>query len=271
MKIVTFQGGLGNQLFQYVFYLWLDMRCDKDNIYGYYPKKGLRAHNGLEIEKVFEVKLPNSSLSTDLIVKSIKLINKIFKNRQYISTDGRLDVNGVLFEGFWQDKYFWEDVDIVLNFRWPLKLDVTNSFIMTKIQANNSISIHIRRGDYLLPKYRNIYGDICNEEYYQKAIEHILKCVDDPFFFVFSDDIDWAKSIINVSNVTFVNNNKGKDSYIDMFLMSLCHHNIIANSTFSWWAAQLNKHSDKIMIAPIRWFKSLFKDPNIFTESWIRI
>ncbi|MCY1132667.1 hypothetical protein OWT79_02885 [Bacteroides fragilis] len=79
MKIVTFQGGLGNQLFQYVFYLWLDMRCDKDNIYGYYPKKGLRAHNGLEIEKVFEVKLPNSSLSTDLIVKSIKLINKILK------------------------------------------------------------------------------------------------------------------------------------------------------------------------------------------------
>ena len=88
------------------------------------------------------------------------------------------------------------------------------------------------------------------------------------FFFVFSDDIDWAKSIINVPNVTFVNNNKGKDSYIDMFLMSLCHHNIIANSTFSYWAARLNKKTNMV-IYPSKWYNTF--TPDIFPESWCGI
>lgn len=273
MKIVTFQGGLGNQLFQYVFYLWLNAHCNKEYVYGYYPKKGLNAHNGLEIEKVFNVKLPSSSLFTDLIVRAVKLINKLFANNKYISVDECLDIHDVLFEGFWQDKCFFNGfvIDKMLDFKLPKRFDAINSSIRTKIQYSNSISIHIRRGDYLLPKYKNIYGDICDEGYYQRAIKYMQQFVVNPSFFVFSDDVKWAKNIINVSDVTFVNNNERENSYIDMYLMSLCHHNIIANSTFSWWGAQLNKHSDKIMIAPINWFKSVFKDPDIFTENWIRI
>ena len=109
-------------------------------------------------------------------------------------------------------------------------------------------------------------------EYYQKAINIVKKEFHDPFFFIFSDDIEWVKENLKLdtNNVLFIDWNKGNDSVYDMFLMSKAKANIIANSTFSFWGAFLNEES-KITVCPRKWFNQGFKDPDIIPESWIRI
>jgi hypothetical protein len=143
--------------------------------------------------------------------------------------------------------------------------------LRNKILSTNSVSIHIRCGDYLSPKYISIYGGICTIEYYKRAISYILQTVDNPVFFIFSDDIEWTKDNITINNAIFVSNNKGINSFLDMYLMSICKHNIIANSSFSWWGAYLNKNKNKKVIMPNRWFNSKLPDPNVFDSKWIKL
>jgi hypothetical protein len=148
-----------------------------------------------------------------------------------------------------------------------------NFEIIDKINSTNSVSIHIRRGDYITDKYASIYDGVCGVEYYDRAIKHILSKIENPIFFVFSDDCEWVKNNIDVPNANFIEWNLGKNSYIDMFLMNQCKHNIIANSTFSWWGAYNNSNlRDGIVISPVKWFASdSFIEPLIFPERWIRL
>ena len=139
------------------------------------------------------------------------------------------------------------------------------------INNKNSVAIHIRRGDYLNdPKVRCIHG-ILGSDYYKKSINYIKKKVKNPFFFIFSDDIELVKK-----NFSFFNNKKyifidTKSSINDLYLMSNCKHFIIANSTFSWWGAWLSKNKRKIVCAPKRWLRARISTPDIIPESWIRI
>jgi hypothetical protein len=141
-----------------------------------------------------------------------------------------------------------------------------------KIENNNSVSIHVRRGDFFKNKKRiQRYGNICTNSYYKKAINIIKHKINDPIFLVFSDDIDWAKQNFTGSNFIFVDWNKGKSSYRDMHLMSLCKHNIIANSTFSWWGSWLNNNENKVVISPSK-MNNKHKDfSQLFPEKWVRI
>lgn len=132
------------------------------------------------------------------------------------------------------------------------------------------MSVHIRRGDYLSASFANGFGNCCPLDYYQRAIAMISKTVDKPLFVFFSDDMEWVKENFAGEDCLFVSHNKGVDSWQDMYLMSLCNHNIIANSTFSWWGAWLNHHEDKMVIAPKKWWSTIEND-DVVPETWMRI
>ena len=117
---------------------------------------------------------------------------------------------------------------------------------------------------------QGLYGGICTEMYYAKAITYICNKIDQPSFFVFSNEIDWVKNNVDIPNPTYIDFNNGADSWQDMFLMSQCKHNIIANSSFSWWGAWLNSGQEKLVIAPKKWFNN-HEINDIVCESWIKI
>jgi hypothetical protein len=181
------------------------------------------------------------------------------------ATDNSFSGSAIYYDGWWQDKRYFLDTIKELHFVEPV-LDETNISLLTDISSSDSVSIHVRRGDYLEPKNAKQYGGICTLEYYKKAIAIIKSHYKDPNFYIFSNDIEWCKENLDIDKADFVNNNKGKDSWLDMFLMSKCSANILANSSFSYWGAIMNKN-DNIVVYPGKWFND--ETPNIFPDNWI--
>lgn len=265
MKIVGFHSGLGNQVFFYLYALYLKDKFPKEKIYGYYPKDMLSSHNGLELADVFNVKLPRSTWYSNIVAFFCRLLHKLHIDSFRVEEPDDAD-NGVLFVGYFQNKKYYGNNINTLKFKIN-ELSVQNENYLSDIENTESVSIHIRRGDYLKPEVQKKYGNIATDEYYTKAIERILKLVENPRFFVFSNDISWCKNNLNLKNVCFVEGNNGKDSFMDMYLMSKCKHNILANSSFSYWGAMLNNNGGKIVIYPRVWDND--KTPDIFPNQWI--
>lgn len=263
MKIISFRDGLGNQLFQYRLYQYLRKKYPCEKIYGYYNKKWLSAHNGLEIFDRFDLEKPKATFFSNLTMLALRIVDKLFS---VISRDGSYNDRLLAFIGYWQDQNKWGR-----NFEpLPYKQFILNKNcknVILEIQSKYSISLHIRRGDYLLPG-NEIYN-VCDLDYYKKAIKYIENRVVDCQFFIFSDDIEWAKNNLNRNNAIYVDINKGKDSFYDMYLMSLCDSCIIANSSFSYWGA-INGRKKDYVIYPLKWrIKETHQIPNIFNEDWI--
>jgi hypothetical protein len=160
--------------------------------------------------------------------------------------------NNSYIQGYWGDERYFKDIESSVRKEFiPLKkLDGRNQKILDKIKSETSVSIHVRRTDYITNK--NNMTQFIGLRYYIDAIRKIKKDIRDPLFFVFSDDIIWCKENLSqfLDKSYFIDHNKGKDSYKDLLLMSACKHNISANSTFSWWGAWLNKNKNKICIKP---------------------
>ena len=265
MKVIFFKGGLGNQMFQYVFYQFIKNKTT-GNIYGHYDNASLN-HNGLIIDKCFkDILLPKSNFVSNIIVYLYKIKNKIF-NFNKPRVDKYLE-KSIILDGYWQDiKYFTSQTQNLFEFH--VQLNKQNTDTLALIDSSNSISVHIRRGDYL--KYSSIYGNICTNEYYIKALDIIKKKVSNPVFIFFSDDIEWVKNEFKMDNAVYVGFNSLEDSYLDMYLMSCCKHNIISNSTFGWWGAYLNTNVDKIVICPKKWLNVEINNINIILDNWIKI
>ena len=149
-------------------------------------------------------------------------------------------------------------------FRFPLKkLTRENESYLEAILHKESVGVHIRRGDYL--EADELYGGICTDEYYRKAMEEMKRQAPGCHFFLFTNDVPWARRNMAGEGVTIVEGNEEAPGSMDMFLMSRCKHNIIANSSFSWWAAWLNENPEKRIIAPARWVNG--RDmPDIYTS-----
>lgn len=143
-----------------------------------------------------------------------------------------------------------------------------NAEIRSRMESENSVSIHIRRGDYLDPVNARMFGGICTEEYYNAAEQYIRERVRNARFYLFSDDTAYLKEKYHGSEYTVIDWNKGRDSFYDMELMSCCKHNICANSTFSFWGARLNGAEDKIMIRPSKHKNSQTINPVVMQELW---
>lgn len=285
MKIVRFLGGLGNQMFQYAFYLSLknvftDVKADIEG-YQSYP-----LHNGFEIEKIFGL---NIAKADKLIVKLydpsfrqwtirklrkvLSLSNTYYQQKEPFLFDDRIytDKSNKLYWGYWQNElYFKEIADLIRkSFSFKAPLNGKNRLIMEKIRTTNSIAIHVRRGDYVKDP---LLGGICDYSYYSNAINFISAKVSQPAFYIFSDDIAWCRQNLNLPSATYITDNTKENSYIDMQLMTYCNHIIIANSSFSWWAAWLNNNVNKIVIAPQKWINdSTIGTTNVTPPSWIRL
>jgi hypothetical protein len=178
-------------------------------------------------------------------------------------------------DGYWQsEKYFLPIREQLLKELKPKnKVSEKTSELEVDIKATQSVSIHVRRGDYISIKSNNEYYETCTAEYYASAITYICEKLDKPLLYVFSDEPTWFEQNVKTNYQTvYITHNIGNHSYEDMYLMSLCKHNIIANSSFSWWGAWLNANANKIVVAPKKWFKIKSKNSkDLLPKEWIQL
>ncbi len=179
-------------------------------------------------------------------------------------------------DGYFQsEKYFKDYEDSIKEiFIFPNVSEDKYAALINEILANNSVAMHFRRGDYVSDDLTSSIHGVCSLEYYINAVNKMKDKLMQPHFYIFSDDIEWVVKHVDTLNInyTIVEGNIGNESWIDMMLMSKCKHHIIANSSFSWWGAWLQKDNSKIVIAPLKWFNDQSVDTqNLVPDSWIRI
>lgn len=286
MLIIKVFGGLGNQMFQYAFYRYLksvntDVYLDLSDF------KVHKHHQGFELQKVFQLEynvaekkqIKQLSLNHNNIFYRIidKLTDiRIVKKTEFNETfHGAFIENGtyykdIYFNGFWQNAFYAETVKntLIKDFIFYYDLTGKNLKLIQQLKKFNTISIHFRFGDYLK---NDSLGNICDKRYYQEAISIMKGKYTKCKFVVFSDNLDLVKELnILPENSIWVDWNKEKDSYIDMQLMSLCNHNIIANSSFSWWGAWLNQNNNKTVIMPRKWYNTQNIN-QLALKNWIQL
>ena len=268
-------GGLGNQMFQFAAGYSVAKRKNVD-LYldlSWYNRRNI--HNGFELEYVFNifkrVGFVNNPFSLKQFLSKIDFTYKIYDEPHFHYTSEITNIPDHCFiRGYWQSEMYFKEYteEIKKIFRFEKILDEENTKIANDILNNKSISLHVRRGDFLLKKNHN--HNVNLTKYYSDAINQISKNFYKPKFFIFTDDPTWvAQNFSIISNFKIVNANKSNNSFLDMYLMSLCKGNIIANSSFSWWGAWLNDNNNKIIFAPQKWFndKSI-KTNSLFLKTW---
>lgn len=293
--LVKLNGGLGNQMFQYALAKIIAVRNNSEilldkELFQLTEKKPGHTPRDYELE-IFGINNSSASSRDINYFERLPVFHKIKRElhlnypkmcyeRNFGFDEGIKNASSpVYLRGFFQSfKYLKGYEDVIREvFRFPeSKLDEKNKYLLDKIKLTTSASVHIRRGDYVEDKITKEFHGNCSLDYYHQAILKIKSIDKEVEFFFFSDDIDWVKKEFKDLPIkkTFVSSNTGKNSWIDMLLMSYCTHNIIANSSFSWWAAWLNKNNSKKVIAPKRWFKNPEKEKYTFDlipEEWIRI
>lgn len=285
MVIVKLIGGLGNQFFQYAVGRSLSVanKCElKLDATGF---KEYKLHkyslNNFNIKEVFatddELKYFTAKPNWLISKYAPFLTSKKYVPEGEFGYHGRiLKLKGdVYLEGYWQTEKYFQSIQKMIRDEFSVRHEISgiDFEIAKKMKEVNSVSIHVRRADYVSnPQAKAMHGN-CSLEYYQKAVDLISKSVEKPVFFVFSDDYEWVKDNVHTGFETiFVHHNNADKNYEDLRLMSTCKHNIVANSSFSWWGAWLNNNPAKIVVAPKKWFanpKIISKD--IIPESWIKI
>ena len=274
-SIIQF-GGLGNQMFIYAFYHSL-LRSGKNAIIDASLYNMLEMHNGYELPCIFNIEEPAVSRKGIHLLWLRLLLH--FKPRLLVKVDHDIydenvyACNKPYFTGYWQtEKYFTKYKDDILKFFQFKCISGENIRIADDMQKCNSVSLHIRRGDYL--QSPNV-GGLCSEEYYKSAVDIIKSKVRNPHFYIFSNDPEWSQNFAKKLEIeyTIIKHNTGPNSYQDMYLISKCRHNVLANSSFSWWGAYLNQHDEAIKIAPRVWNRSYCEQYNkdATPSNWLRI
>ncbi len=277
MLIVKVMGGLGNQLQQYAFYkklesLGKDVRLDVSWFRNLDIQGKVYAERDLELDYFEGISYREATKEE---IRSIlgrlweeeesvisKLKRKIFpaKNPCFVESEQYhpevYDFTDKYLTGYFAcEKYY---ADILPKLRTEIKFPVMenqenlakNEAVIRRMQETDSVSVHIRRGDYLDAANAELFGGICTEEYYQAAISYLKERFPKARFFFFSDDSAYVKEHYTGEDSEIIDWNYGKESFYDIMLMSQCKHNICANSTFSFWGARLNENPSKIMIRP---------------------
>lgn len=289
MVISHILGGIGNQMFQYAAGRTLSITNGQRFLIDLSDFSNYRLHQGFELNRVFNVMAESAEASIVhemLGWRSNRFVKKVLRRPQFAWLRGNKFVVEPHFDywpefcnltedcylsGYWQSERYFKPYESVIRrdftFREPLA--GRNSDLALEIANTRSVSLHVRRGDYVSdPKTRKIMN-VCSLEYYLKAISYITERIEHPVLYVFSDDMAWVKqNLPMILPCVYVDHNHGEESYRDMQLMSLCEHHVIANSSFSWWGAWLNPRQDKVVVAPQKWFISNdVKD--IFPAGWV--
>ncbi len=270
MVIIQVAGGLGNQLQQYALYRKLirigkEARLDLSWFQVLDEKKETGTVTKRELELAYFDRLIYEVCTQEEKEELIggedlkgKLRRKLLPSSVHWFHESKMyhpeifDFENMYLSGYFACEKYYADIlyDLREKIQFPPSADPLNREMAEEMQGCNSVSVHVRRGDYLNPENKGMFGNICTPAYYRKAMEVIREYVPDAHFYVFSDDISYVRKEFAGNGYTVVDINHGKDSFYDMWLMSRCRHNICANSTFSFWGARLNPDEEKIMIRP---------------------
>jgi hypothetical protein len=254
MIICKLQGGLGNQMFQYAYTKHLALKyninfCFDLRFYDNYQgkiKRSLLLNEFQNLKIVSLDKIPN---------QSVKILTDDFKYKEFEPTE----LLNYYLDGYWQSERYFKESESIIKNDFLIDKPIDNSII-----SQNTVSLHVRRTDYVTS---NDYHPVQSIDYYKRGLDLIG---DYDKVLIFSDDINWCKENLSFNNMTFI---EGNSEVEDLHLMSCCKHNIIANSTFSWWAAWLNRNVRKKVIAPKNWFgaQTNINTSDIIPKDWIKI
>ena len=287
--IVRIKGGLGNQLFQYAAAKYLSLKYDATLSLdtSWFLFRGLRDTPREFLLGKYDINFSEIDIFNCpwILFYNNRIFNKIPLNRKYLiitdddidSIEGLFDANKKIYmDGYWQSYSLLTDPDYNLSESFiPKKLKNKNfDILVDQISSTNSVSIHVRRGDYVESKTAARFHGTCSPNYYLNAAQEISKKKSDLTCFVFSDDINWATNNIDYKffkKVIFINREFNLNPAQEINLMSRCEHNIIANSTFSWWGAWLNKNPNKIVICPAKWTIHQSQKNYLIPPGWIKI
>jgi len=291
MITIKISGGLWNQMFQYAYIQALSEKHKQEfsldtNDYKTYFRPFELSIFWVDQTNYTQKNIPpyqRFSANNKYLAVGLHLVQKIlrkydskhFIEKQYNFDEDFLNITSGYIQWVFQTQKYFKNIEDTIrkNFSFPKIYLPANSDIAKTIQASNSVSIHIRRWDYVASsKAQNFHGT-CNIPYYEKAIQKIKSSIHAPHFFIFSDDIEWVKQNLIVDGPShYIDWNTWNNSWEDMRLMSLCKHNIVANSSFSWWWAWLNNYKEKIVIGPGRWINDdSYNTTDVMPKSWIKI
>jgi hypothetical protein len=277
MIITRLEGGLGNQLFQYVIGRHLSIKNNTGLVLdtsNYLIDKNNRHYELCR----YNIKAKTANIITCIFVRLGKyIIPKIKQNiRQrsiYFNKEILSEKGNIILDGYWQSEEYFKNIrDIILDDLTLLSdPDKENKKMLKHINNSNSVCLHVRRDDFVSNPLLQQYHGSLTLEYYNKAIGTICDRTIDPEFYIFSDEPQWCKrNIITNRPHAYVDINGPDKAPEDLRLMSACNHFIIANSSFSWWAAWLSRYKEKIIIAPKRWYRT--RDAgDIVPKRWLRI
>jgi hypothetical protein len=290
MIIARIHGGLGNQLFQYALGRNLALKNNTElkldiSFYKTQEKRKYLLNNFNIVENFLGDKEDNNLKAIKRKYSPSWFLNKITKKIIYLKEDPQkyfqfdqrtlntLSNMTIYLDGYWQnEKYFLDAKDHLLKELSFRNIPVPKYFdILKKIEETNSISMHFRRGDYVNEK--GYYTPLL--DYYHNALDKIIQTTGNKNLrlFIFSDDIDWVKKEFKTEYpMTYVDADNNLSDYEQLIAMSKCKHNIIANSSFSWWGAWLNTNKDKLVICPPEWTEpGKYNTDSLFPNSWIRL
>ena len=287
MDVVLIFNGLGNQMSQYAFYLNKYKR-NSDTKAVFYSSDA--NHNGYELDKVFNIQKPENNTLSNLFIfltkklfpcKVIKKLLSFLHIVKIITESMDYDYNPELLKkgnaiityywGGWHSYKYIEDVKNEIKDKFIFeysKIGERNLQIINEMRNTNSISVHIRRGDYL-NKVNSRWGGVVNNDFYRKAFGFINN-INNKYFYFFTDDCEWVRENYKFERMIVVDWNQGSNSWMDMVLMSNCKININPNSTFSWWASWLNMQNDRTVYVPDR-FVVDHKSKDFYPIDWIQI
>ena len=297
MLIINLIGGLGNQMFQYAFGKGLSMQrhievkfsteelldcTPKENFtYRDYELGNFRTNVVLaSTEEMRLFKYQPANLSERIFYKLKRHIMKpkVFNETANFRYDAGVyqTAANMYYDGYWQNEKYFSRFESKIRHDFTFQHAPTglNAELVRHIQASRAVAIHVRRGDYVTNSQTNQIHGTCSPDYYREAVSLLAQRIPNPTLFVFSDEPEWVKQHLSFGSfpTVYISHNKGSDSYQDLRLMSLCQHNIIANSSFSWWGAWLNANPDKLVVAPRQWYQGVILGPNeLLPASWLRL
>ena len=253
---------------------------------------GYGLHQGFELDRVFSCELDIASRDEvcDLLGWRSKMpVRRILMRQDFALFRGAHFViephfhywRGInktprnsYISGYWQsEQYFQDHISIIRSdFKFKIPFSEHNAELAKKIGQVNAVSLHVRRGDYAANPIVLATHGLCSLQYYKEAIRFVSERVNEPYFFIFSDDIEWVKDNLEIGfQHQYIDHNYGLESYNDMRLMSLCQHHIIANSSFSWWGAWLNPSPAKLVVSPEKWFSNDNQATDLIPREWVRL
>ena len=215
-------------------------------------------------QSISQAQLEREQYSRLLIEKHFHLNEEVLESQ-----------NNIILDGYWQSEKYFSDITDILHREFTIKYpqDWQSRRFTDLIQETDSISLHLRRTDYVQNALTNKIHGTCDQSYYDRCVRYIAEQVSNPHFFVFSDEPQWARENLKLGfPMTIVDCNDASRNYEDLRLMSMCNHNIIANSSFSWWGAWLNSNPSKLVLAPQEWFNDKTRNPkDLIPEQWVKL